>query len=475
MFYRLNDNLRLAGWQKLPYAVVFKGTGQVEFLNKEAFDVISMCNGKVDFDLPLISDRMRKIVKTLEFNSAVIPSEKPSEINKDQEYRFYDNRYISTAHWSITGRCNCKCKHCYMSAPDAKYGELSHEQVMDIVNQIADCGIFNVSLTGGEALVRKDFLEIVDALIERDINITTIYSNGFLVTDALLDELEKRNIYPEFNMSYDGVDCHDWLRGIEGAEKAVEKAFLRCKDRGFPIGAEMCIHEGNKHILRATINRLAEWGCRSLKTCPITDVGAWHENGYGKSISLEDLFELYMEYIPHYFEDGKPLSLQLGGFFMASPNREGYDIPSFKPCMNIDSARLCTHARNIMYISAEGRVLPCMALSGMDIQNKFPLISENGIKNCITESFYMGFIDTKASEVLKHNEKCNGCEYAKYCLGGCRASALESHPDDLMATDEAACAIFTGGWIKKINDAVHSVEPEIKNNYIDSFLQEVHQ
>ncbi|WP_289466325.1 radical SAM protein, partial [Klebsiella pneumoniae] len=72
-------------------------------------------------------------------------------------------RYIRTAHWSITGRCNYRCKHCYMSAPDAKLGELSHETIMSIVQQLIDCGIYQVSLTGGEPLVRKDFMEIVDA------------------------------------------------------------------------------------------------------------------------------------------------------------------------------------------------------------------------------------------------------------------------------------------------------------------------
>lgn len=118
MFYTLNENIRLVGYQKLPYVAVFRNTGKVEFINKEAFDVLSMCNGKIDFDLSLITDRMREVVKILELNHAVIPSEKPTEISKNQEYHYYDNRYIRTAHWSITGRCNYKCKHCYMSAPD---------------------------------------------------------------------------------------------------------------------------------------------------------------------------------------------------------------------------------------------------------------------------------------------------------------------------------------------------------------------
>ena len=61
-------------------------------------------------------------------------------------------------------RCNFRCRHCYMSAPHAKLGELSHDVLMQVVEQIAACGIPAVSLTGGEPLLRKVFFEIVDAL-----------------------------------------------------------------------------------------------------------------------------------------------------------------------------------------------------------------------------------------------------------------------------------------------------------------------
>ena len=37
---------------------------------------------------------------------------------------------------------------------------------------------------------------MVDEILKRNMFITTIYSNGLLVTDAFLDELEKRG-YPD--------------------------------------------------------------------------------------------------------------------------------------------------------------------------------------------------------------------------------------------------------------------------------------
>ena len=452
MYYKLNKGLFLRGWKKLPYALVDKNNRLTHFLNREEMTALQMCNGKIDLSLPLIPDSVRKMLPTLEKNKIIVPCEAGDGIAPEQEYDCYPARYIRAAHWSITGRCNYRCKHCYMSAPDAKFGELSHGQIMSIVQQLIDCGVMEVSLTGGEPLVRKDFMQIVDALLAGGIAITTIYSNGKLVTDSLLDQLAQRGIYPEFNMSYDGVDgWHDWLRGIPNAGKIAEEAFLRCKEKGFPTGAEMCIHQGNKHLLRQTVNHLAALGCHSLKTTPISNVGAWKENGYGESISMDELYRLYFDYIPQYYEDGMPLSIQLGGFFSASPESPGvYSIPARKSCSDPHRAFVCGHARMVMYISAEGRALPCMALSGMEVQQEFPLITEIGLAQCITDSRYMRLIDTRATEVLEHNPQCKNCAFAMQCLAGCRASALEFDPTDILGPDPATCAVFKGGWAERI-------------------------
>ncbi len=464
MYYKLNEKVQLRGWKLLPYALVVQGRRMPIFIGKQEMQALHYCTGTIDTSLPFIPQAVRDLLPRLEQHGVIRACEPGDAIRPDQEYKCYPARFIRTAHWSITGNCNYRCKHCYMSAPDAKYGELSHEQVMDMAQQIIDCGIREVSLTGGEPLVRDDFFEIVDKLLAGGVRITTIYSNGMLVTDELLDQLEARGIRPEFNMSYDGVEgWHDWLRGIDGAGEIAEAAFRRCKERGFPTGAEMCIHKGNKHLLRETVRRLGELGCRSLKTNPIADVGAWKEGEYGESISLEELFQVYLDYIPHFYEDGMPLALQLGGFFHAVPRQpERYDIPSIKGCTNPEDHCVCGHARMVLYISAEGRALPCMALSGMDIQEGYPLIPELGLAKCITDSSYMSLIDTRAAEILAHNPDCGTCEYALQCLGGCRASALETTPNDILGRDMACCAIFRGGWIPKIDEAVKKSKPEAK-------------
>ncbi len=473
MYYRLKEQYCLRGWQKLPWALVNRKEHTTVMISRNAMEALMLCNGRIDTTLPLLPQAATALLPELEKAGIIERCEPGAPFDPKQEYRCYPARYIQTAHWSITGRCNYRCRHCYMWAPEARLGELDHQAVMDIVEQLAACGIMNVSLTGGEPLVRRDFWEIVDALLARDIRITTIYSNGKLVTDAFLDQLEQRGIRPEINMSFDGIGYHDWLRGVPGAEKAVEEAFLRCKVRGIPTGAEMCISRRSAAGLRASVKRLAAWGCAHLKVNPIGNVGAWKEGGYGEAISCEELYRLYLDYIPQYYADGMPLTLQLGGFFWASPRSpETYEIPLQKDCRNPDTMCLCGHARSVLYISAEGRALPCMALSGMEIQKEFPLIREKGLAACLTDSRYMRLIDTRATEYFARNPACKTCRYALQCLGGCRASALESTPENILGPDPYACALFTGGWIDKIHRAVQAAIRERNGETVNPCKQD---
>ncbi len=426
MRYILKEQFELRGWELLPYALADRSSGHVAFITAKEMEALKLCTGRIDTDLPLIPKEIRDMFPVIEKNGIIRAVKDGETIRPEQEYKKYPARYIRMAHWSITGKCNYRCKHCYMSAPDAKFGELPHETIMKMIDELAECGIMNISITGGEPLVRSDFMEIIDALIERGILIRTIYSNGALVNEKLLKALSDRNVFPEFNMSFDGVGTHDWLRGIPGAEEMVDRAFKLCRDMGFPTGAELALHQGNKHLLRESIVHLSDVGCESIKTNPVSDVGEWKKNGFGEAISIEELFKIYMDYIPKFYEDGMPINLMLGGFFSAGPeDPDRWDIPLYHYPIAPEKCCVCNHARMVMYISAEGRALPCMSLSGMDIQNEFPLIPEIGLSKCITDSRYMDFINTRADKVLEHNPECHDCKWKSWCLGGCRASGLD--------------------------------------------------
>ena len=467
-YYILNEPFCLRGYNKLPYALLKRPRNSIKFVDKDSFWALSLCDGKTDCSLPIFPDKVRDIFRELVKNDIARECEYGTELSDDQKYKKFDNRFVRTAHWSVTGKCNYRCRHCYMSAPEAKLGELSHETIMDIIRQIDECGITQVSITGGEPLVRSDFDDIVRELSERKIKITQIYSNGFLVNVKLLDMLESYGQKPEFNMSYDGDEgMHDWLRGIDRAGEIVLKAFDLCAERGFPTGSELCLHRKNKHLLRQSINTLGAHGVSSCKVNPVTETELWlRTTGENASIEIEELFEIYLDYIPHFFEDGMPLSLMLGGFFWGCKGQRRYRIPFEKYSEGMDCSRmtLCGHARNNLYISPEGRMLPCLSLSSFDeVQKDFPLITEIGLKNGLTDSYYMKLIDTRLEEFWKINQKCGVCPYRVRCGGSCRASALGTDGNDLMGSDRAACIYFGEHYDQKLRKCLEGIA-ELEQN-----------
>ena len=452
MYYKFKSKYLLRGWQKLPYTLVDNETRQILFATAPLASVFHLCNGKIDAESLIFTQQQRDTLEEVFKLGYLEKHSQPSPLLPEQEYYQYPSRFIRTAHWSITGRCNYRCKHCYMSAPHAKYGELSHEQCMRIVEQLTQCGIFSVSLTGGEPLLRKDFMEIVDALLAHNIKITTIYSNGKLVNETLLKELAARGIRPEFNLSFDGVGWHDWIRGVDGAEEIAIQAFRLCNEMGFPTGAELCLHRGNKDTLRESILLLKDLNVKSLKISPVVSVGEWSTMPAEMSLTDEEVYETYLEYLPAYLEDGKPLRLMLGNLFMCGGS-EQYTIPGYhnlSEC-HVNSHCICGHARNHMYIAADGRILPCMPLAGTDeVAARFPLITETELKDALNDSWYMSCIDTRLKEFLEHNQECGACEHRLKCTGGCRAAALNHDSQNYYGIDRAACLLFKNGYIDRL-------------------------
>ena len=459
MYYRLKDNYSLRGWDKLPYAVVDSSTGLAEFLMPQQMQALELCDGSIDVSHNLIPETFKDTIAEMLQKGFIEQCSQGQGLKPHQLYKKYPSRYIREVQWSVTGKCNYRCKHCYMSAPDANAHQISHQQAVQIIDQLAQCGVMRVSLTGGEPLIRDDFLELVDALTERGILVTQIYSNGALVNKKFLSELQKRKLNPSFLMSYDGVDgWHDWLRGVSGAEELVNRAFALCRDMGFHTAANMTLHSGNIHTLRASINHLAELGAAQIKTAFASNLGEWKSKG--SNVSLKDIFQAYLDYIPHWYEDGMPMGIFFTSFFIANPQEpDKYTIVGYNESYNPDETLLCGHARSSSYISPEGRPLMCGLLAGVKMQDEYPTMFEKKFSECINTPQYMKLIDMRAGDFLKLNEKCRTCRFTKHCYGGCRGVALIDDENNIMGTSSTVCEMFYGGWIKKIVETVQKVRP----------------
>ena len=368
--------------------------------------------------------------------------------------------------WSVTGACNLACRHCFMSAPHAKHGSPSHEQIIAIADQLAECGVSQVGITGGEPLIREDFLDIIDALNERDIAIATLYTNGWLVDEALLDELDKRHVHPAFQLSFDGVGFHDFLRGVPGAEERTLRALRLLQERDYPVSVSMCMHRKNRHALRDSVNLLASLGVRYLKCGSMMELGEWTQpEVLDLQLTWEEELQMFEEYIPQYFEDDAPLPIMLAGVFMYTPGDPEWKIYHKTVCTAGDESRMpsCGVLRDSFYIGAEGMVCPCMGMGDCGYAENFQNLFETPLKDILGGEAFKRLCNAKVGEIRATAEELNEEQKRET-----EASASEVESLSLDDLDAAARGADSGAC----SDTFRQRENCLSNDGCDKYIND---
>ena len=466
MFYRLKPEYALRGWEKFSCALVRRPDNAVKALSREVFQALLLCDGETELSEERLDKRLSAALSQCEKEGWTERRRTPDPIGADQAYRYYKNRYVDHVFWSVTGRCNFRCRHCFMDAPEGALGELSTEEALALIDEMAACGVLRVNLTGGEPLVRRDFWQLVDRIVSYKMTIGMVYTNGWLLNEHVLDEFERRGLKPEFSLSFDGVGWHDWMRGVPGAEDAALRAMRLCKARDFRTNAEMCVHRGNADTLAQTVEVLREAGAHALKTGGVTMTDLWKRNHGGNALSDVEYYNAMLRYIPQYYEAGCPIDIVLGGIIIL--NRDGsYRIVAdrYDGTEKALDCHLCGAVRWSSYITPEGRLLPCIAMTSSQEQYRFPKVQDIGLKQGLSDSYYMRFVDNRVKDLLAVNAECAACEYRLKCGGGCRAGALLGGDHSLMGCDRGMCFLWKEGFAERIRQVAEEAREHYGQNH----------
>lgn len=434
MYYTLNEDYAFRGWKKLPYALrAVKGDRMRNpplFFGKDDFITLLSCNGEENVDIDALSDQQRQLLSVLESRGVLQSSERPiAPLKSYQRYQIYPSVYWKTIHWSITGKCNYNCRHCLLSAPTNCHPQLSLSDCLRIVDKIAECGVNCVSITGGEPLVRADFIKLVGALSGHGIRISTIFTNGSLINESVLDGLKANGQFPCFQLSYDGVGHHDWLRNIVGAEEDLKRTIELLYRRGIPYICTMCIHKENASSLADTASYLGARGCLALRVSTPQELGIWKEYSQQYALSMKEAWEIYRTYIPIYFRNKMPIGLELEGFFSCEAGSVKYNVDYVH--LNTEKTDFfkipfCKAVKESAYIDAEGRLLPCMGFADSPLAEQFPNIVDGDLKKASWDSLYAKVADTTMQQLVDANPQCRDCEHIRQCRGGCMAAGTTS-------------------------------------------------
>lgn len=260
----------------------------------------------------------------------------------------------------------------------------------------------------------------------------------------MLDTLKKYGHHPGFQLSFDGLGHHDWLRGVKGAEQQADAAFRLLNEQGFLSAAAMCIHRGNKDSLRATANYLASLGVQALRLNAPQELGLWKEYSKDYALTEDEIWQIYKEYIPQYFEDNMPIDIELDGYFSCKKGSTDYNINyvhHIPEKVGYEKIPYCESMQYNVYISAEGRLVPCMGFADTSIGSKFPSILEKPMGELSLDSFYADTVKTRVSDLIDNDAECRDCPHLSKCCGGCMLASI-TEDGDYKVGDKRICYFF---------------------------------
>ena len=113
--------------------------------------------------------------------------------------------------WEITHRCDLRCAHCLVEGGPTGRSELDTAAALDLCDQLASLGARIVTLTGGEPLVRRDWRQLAERVVDRAMQLR-LSTNGHLLDDPALSFLQELGCEGVV-VSVDGLaETHDRLR-----------------------------------------------------------------------------------------------------------------------------------------------------------------------------------------------------------------------------------------------------------------------
>jgi radical SAM protein with 4Fe4S-binding SPASM domain len=327
------------------------------------------------------------------------------------EARDVDRRYRPIyAVWEITLRCDLACRHCGSRAGHARSDELSTAECLDLVRQMAELGVKEVTLIGGEAYLRDDWTEIVRAVRGHGMQ-CTMTTGGRGITEARARAAADAGVQ-SVSVSLDGLEAtHDRLRNVQGSFQAALAALDHLRDAGVKVSVNTQINRLSMPELPALLELLAEKGGHSWQIQLTVPMGRAADE---PEVLLQpyDLLELF-PMLARVAERAKALGVRIW-----PGNNVGYFGPhegALRGGMPRGHMSSCGAGRGVLGIEADGAIkgcpsLPTEAWTGGNIR-------DDSLQAIWERSAPLRYTRDRTVDDLWGF--CRDCYYADECRAGC--------------------------------------------------------
>lgn len=322
--------------------------------------------------------------------------------------------------WEITLKCNLHCVHCLSDAGSELSDELSYNQCLSLIDQIASIRVFQINMGGGEPFLRPRFIDILKYAHKKGI-VTCVSTNGILINPSLARDLvELDNFYLQVSLDGATAEVNDAIRGPSTFHQIIYA--MECLSLyGVPFSINTVLTRLNFPQLEM-LRELAASYHADLR------VSRFRPSGRGKETKTQlgpsaDQLEFFAEWLAR-----NDLVRTGDSFFcLTSENRRRKGL------------EMCGAAKMTACISPAGNVYPCAFLQ------EPPFLVGN-----IKYSHFKTLWDE--SSIFNHlrnlnSATCTDCVRFENCRGGCPAVAYHTYHD--MSMPDPECLINLQNRLKK--------------------------
>jgi len=286
----------------------------------------------------------------------------------------------------LTYRCNERCVHCYLDHHD--HGEMTTAEIKHLLQDMADAGVFILTLSGGEIFVRKDIFEIIEHA-RRLMFCVRLKTNATLIGEQEATRLRDLAIESiQVSIYSHRADVHDAITLLPGSLERSLKAIRFLKAHGLKviIANVLMTHNAGDY---AKVRRLAaDLGVECTLDPTITPMMDGDRSVLSLGVDHDALSEVFRD--EELVGDAES--------FCAIPAEVGEDDLESTPC---------SAGHTACYVSPYGDVFPCV---------QFPLPTGNVRREHFIDIWRHS---TQMNEVrsirVKDLPTCSSCTHASSC------------------------------------------------------------
>jgi radical SAM protein with 4Fe4S-binding SPASM domain len=283
------------------------------------------------------------------------------------------------------------------------------------VDQLAELGVDEVTLIGGEAYLRNDFLLVLRRLREHRI-IASLTTGAYNLTQERIDAMLEAGVM-NVGISIDGLEAsHDQVRGRPESWQRAFAAIHALRKSGCPVAVNSQINGLNLGEHGALLELIAEAGVHSWQlqfTIPHGNA-CEHPELWLQPWQIADFYATLPELLPRARELGVRIF---------PGNNLGYYGPLESQLRQTMSAGAhypgCAAGHGTIAIESNGAVKPCPTLGGR--VNTGGTVREHSLKDLWERAPEMTYIRRRTRDSLWGF--CADCYYADTCMGGCTATS----------------------------------------------------